>query len=310
MPQTIKQLDLTSLRLFRAVQAEGGVVRAATAEHIAPSAISRRISELESALGTKLMFRDASGTRLTRAGEVVLAYALKIDVDLQRMIAEIAHVDSGVYGTVRVLANLSSMVQFVPRDLVALEQAYPDVVVSFEERLSAGILRGIADDVADVGITHVVHEGCKLSTVPYRQEVFALVAGAGHPLANREAIRFSETLEHVHIGFSEGSALEQILAMKAAELGRSLTYRIRVSSFDSACSLVAAKAGICIMPTKVAEVYRSRLQLRIIPLSDDWAARHLMLVFKRYDSLSPQARAFVDFMSARRNVGDDSADDE
>ncbi|UDM53956.1 LysR substrate-binding domain-containing protein [Cupriavidus sp. MP-37] len=309
MPQTIKQLDLTSLRLFRAVQAEGGVVRAATAEHIAPSAISRRISELESTLGTKLLFRDSSGTRLTRAGEVVLAYAMKIDVDLQRMIAEITHVDSSVYGTVRVLANLSSMVQFVPRDLVALEEKYPDVVVSFEERLSAGIIRGVSDDVADVGITHIVHEGCKLSTVPYRREVFALVVASGHPLANSEAIRFSETLGYVHIGFPEGSALGQILAMKAGELGRLLTYRIRVSSFDSACSLVAAKAGICIMPTRVAEVYRSSLQLRIIPLSDDWAARHLMLVFKRYDSLSLQARAFVDFLSARSNADDDSRDD-
>jgi DNA-binding transcriptional LysR family regulator len=61
MENLLRKLDLTSLRLFAAVCQEHSIARAAEREFIAPSAVSRRIAELESLLGLSLMQRHTRG---------------------------------------------------------------------------------------------------------------------------------------------------------------------------------------------------------------------------------------------------------
>src|SRR5471030_2422615 len=51
MENLLKKLDLTSLRLFVAVCQEQNIARAAEREFIVPSAVSRRISEIEAMVG-------------------------------------------------------------------------------------------------------------------------------------------------------------------------------------------------------------------------------------------------------------------
>ncbi|MES1163500.1 MAG: LysR family transcriptional regulator, partial [Rhizobacter sp.] len=46
------KLDPVSLRLFVAVMEEGTIAAAALREHLAPAAVSKRVSELEGALNT------------------------------------------------------------------------------------------------------------------------------------------------------------------------------------------------------------------------------------------------------------------
>ena len=62
-----RRIDLTSLQLFVAVCELGSIGRAAEREFIAASAVSKRLSELESTLGTSLLYRHARGVDLTPA---------------------------------------------------------------------------------------------------------------------------------------------------------------------------------------------------------------------------------------------------
>jgi hypothetical protein len=56
------KLDPISLRLFVAVMEESAIARAAAREHIAPSAASRRLAELESQLQVELFTRSNRGS--------------------------------------------------------------------------------------------------------------------------------------------------------------------------------------------------------------------------------------------------------
>ncbi len=58
--------DLFTLELFIAVVEEQSIAAAAERAHIAASAISRRISELEAMLGAELLVRHSKGIDLTR----------------------------------------------------------------------------------------------------------------------------------------------------------------------------------------------------------------------------------------------------
>lgn len=82
--------DLTSLRLFVAVAECGNLTRAAEREHLAVSAISKRISELEELIGTPLLQRYPRGVGLTPAGQSMLHHARQMLQLMHRMDAESA----------------------------------------------------------------------------------------------------------------------------------------------------------------------------------------------------------------------------
>ena len=96
--------DLVSLRTFVAVAEYGNLTRAAEREHLAVSAISKRIGELESLVGTPLLQRYHRGVGLTPAGQSLLHHARQMLQLVDRMDAELAEFAGGVKGHVHVHA--------------------------------------------------------------------------------------------------------------------------------------------------------------------------------------------------------------
>ena len=47
-----------------------------------------------------------------------------------------------------------------------------------------------------------------------------------HPLARRKSIRFEETLDYDHVGLPPSTAVYAMLNRAAAQVGRTLTYRV------------------------------------------------------------------------------------
>ena len=96
-----RRIDAYSLRLFVSTARAGSIVRGAAQEHIAPSALSRRIADLEHAFGTALFVRSPRGIELTDAGRLVLARGERIDEGLQALLREVQTEGDAVRGTVR-----------------------------------------------------------------------------------------------------------------------------------------------------------------------------------------------------------------
>ena len=68
MDNLLRKLDLTSLRLFVAVCQEKNIARAAEREFIAPSAVSRRIADIETIIGLPIIQRQSRGISVTPVG--------------------------------------------------------------------------------------------------------------------------------------------------------------------------------------------------------------------------------------------------
>src|ERR1700755_3469477 len=68
-------MDLSVLRIFRAVVREGGVTRAAERLNRVQSNVTTRVKQLEDDLGTPLFVREGKRLRLTPAGRLLLDYA-------------------------------------------------------------------------------------------------------------------------------------------------------------------------------------------------------------------------------------------
>ncbi|MGA9916942.1 LysR family transcriptional regulator [Paraburkholderia sp.] len=299
MENLLKKLDLTSLRLFVAVCQEQNIARAAEREFIASSAVSRRIAEIEALIGLPVIQRQSRGITVTPVGETVLRYALAIIGNIEQMSAELSRFSSGAKGRVRVVANLSSIVQFLPEDVAAFGRVFPEVSIELEEENSADVLRIVDEHGADFGICNAVAGSEAFEQVPYREDRLAVLVPGGHRLTDVSRVAFEALLDDSFVGLRSESALTQLLAQQAASVGRQLDVKIRVSSLDALCRMVHAGLGIAIVPEQVALLYVNALDVRLLSLSDAWAVRHLIMIFKSRDQLSASAAALVGFLGSK-----------
>lgn len=299
MENLLKKLDLTSLRLFVAVCQEKNIARAAEREFIASSAVSRRIAEIEALIGLPVIERQSRGIAVTPVGETVLRYAQMIIADIEAMSAELSLFQSGAKGSVRVVANLSSIVQFLPEDVAAFERVFPNVHIDLEERHTADVLRLVAERGADLGICNATGlDTAEVEHAPYRSDRLALAVPRAHRFAAAAArVAFAELTGERFVGLHDESALTRQLAAEAARQHAQLNVKIRVSSLDALCRMVHAGLGVAIVPEQTAQLYLGTLDIAIVPLSDAWAVRQLVIVYKHREQLSASAAALVRFLA-------------
>src|SRR5690554_4062824 len=95
--------QLRSLRVFVEVVAAGSFAGAARALNIAPPVVTKAVSELESALGVRLLNRTTRRLALTDIGERYVQRARQILADVDEANAMVTESHHAPSGTVRVL---------------------------------------------------------------------------------------------------------------------------------------------------------------------------------------------------------------
>ncbi|MEO5738678.1 MAG: LysR substrate-binding domain-containing protein [Variovorax sp.] len=295
-----RRIDLTSLQLFVAVCELGSIGRAAEREFIAASAVSKRLSDLEATLATPLLYRHTRGVDLTPAGESLLHHARSVLYSLEKMQGELSEYADGVRGHVRVHANISAIVQFLPEDLGAFRRAHEAIKIDLEEHLSSEVLRAVQEGAADLGICHVADGGNELQSLPYRHDQLVLIVPAGHALSEKGAIDFVESLEYDHVGLHTNSSIYVATRQAALEAGRTIKLRIHVTGLDAMCRMIENGLGIGVMPNRAFELMRGGIGRRLtsVALTDAWAQREIRLVARDFSTLPVAARTLVSHLQA------------
>ncbi|WVN42676.1 LysR family transcriptional regulator [beta proteobacterium MWH-UniP1] len=288
------RLDPVSLRFFLAVMEEGNIARAASRELIAASAVSKRISELEAALGAELFYRDNKGVRPTAAAQTLAAMARGVLHQLDSITEEMRGYATGLRGHVRVFANISAITQFLPDQLKQFLERYPDVQIHLQERISSEVAHAVVENVADVGFLQSGDYGAGLTLIPYITDELVVIAKASHPIAKRESVTIDDILAYDVVGAHTGSAINNLLIKAAGEVGGHLKLRIQVTSYDAMSLMVSAGLGIGVMPRKSARLFRESQDIVCVTINAPWAIRQLSICIRDQASLSPAAKMLVD----------------
>jgi DNA-binding transcriptional LysR family regulator len=291
-----RRVDLTTLRLFIAICEEQNLTRAASREGIAASAVSRRMNDFELAFGVTLFKRLSKGMALTPAGEALLHHARLTLLNVEKIAVELSEYSHGVRGHVRMLANLSAIVQFLPEDLSAFFAAHDLLRVDLQERPSGQVISGIEEGAAEIGICSGAAETRALEAFHYRYDHLVLVMRKDHPLAGREGLLFTDTLDFDHIGLHTASSIYLRAQLAATEAGRPMRLRINVPGFDAVCRMVQANMGLGLIPDRAFEVVGAGMGLCAVPLRDDWARRELKIVVRDQEQLSHTGRLMLNHL--------------
>ena len=293
-------LDLTSLRLFVAVCETRNIARAAEQHHIVASAVSKRMAQLESTLGQVLVERNRRGVAITGAGEILLEHARGMLAGADRVARDMAAFGKGIKGQVRVLASVSSIAEFLPDDIASFLQVpeHREIRIDIEEALSRDVVSGLREGLAPLAVCWDAADLEGLQTRPYRSDHLAIIANPAHPIASRKRCAFEDTLDYDHVGLPASTAVHTMLARAAAIIGKAISYRAVVSTFDASLRCVRANLGIAVVPREVAEPVAPTYGLRVLPLTDAWAQRRFAICFQDEKRLSPAARALVAHLQA------------
>jgi DNA-binding transcriptional LysR family regulator len=89
-----------------------------------------------------------------------------------------------------------------------------------------------------------------------------------------------------------------MLQRHAAQLGRSLQHRVIVTNFEAALRVVRAGLAISLVPREVAQGAARAMDLRLLPLAEDWAERRFIICFRDPQSLTPAAQLLVDHLAS------------
>jgi len=287
------RIDPVTLKIFLTVIEERNQARAAERHFMATSAVSKRISDLEDALGVQLLERRSIGVRPTPAGLELEKHAKEMMLLMSRMRTDMSGFADGSKGEIRVFANSTMIVGYLGAGLGSFLDAYPQIDIRLEEWSSPFIVRALRDGLADVGIFWSGVSTTGLTVHPYRAARLVAVVPEDHPLAGRDAVEFAETLDYDQIAFHEGSFIFRMTQTCAADLQRKLRIRLQVTSFDAMRTMVRAGIGVAIMTDVTIGNPDENYGFKIVQLKDEWAALNSLIGYRDFDALPRSVQNFV-----------------
>lgn len=296
LPETEKpelRFDLLSLKLFVAVCEEQSIAKAADREHIAASAVSKRISDLEIRLNTPLFHRSSKGLELTSAGQALLHHSRVVMRDLKQMEIELAHHASGVSGQVRIFASVSTIIQHLPTDLRNFLAKHSAIRVDLEEGTSQQAVDAVAENAADIGVFGGVVPRHGLKYTPYRSDRLVVLVHKDHPLSSRTSVKFADLPDYDLIGPSRGSFLDSLAMRAAADLSKPLKMPIRVNGFETVSTMVEAQMGIGLVPEGCAARYVTAGNLVALGLDETWSFRQWNICVQDSQTLPPPVKMLL-----------------
>ncbi len=265
------------------------------------SAVSKRLQELEASVGLELVERSQKGIRLTPAGDAMVHHARLVVQALDQMQAEMSEYAKGVRGHVRVRVSASALAAGVPAEIQAFMARHSDIKLELEEHETPVIVRDVIEGRADVGLGPNLFVHDQLQLIPFKRYDLAAAVPDGHALAQRDALRYEETLAYEHVEQNQSSALTQLLDYAAKQSSLTKNTRIRVRGFDGVCHMIGLGMGIGIVPSFLARTYGPAYNLRFVPLTDSWARPLICIMVRDRLNLPSAARALVEHLEANRD---------
>jgi DNA-binding transcriptional LysR family regulator len=287
------RFDLIDLRLFLNVHETGTITDGARRSYMTLASASERIKGMEAILGVALLTRDYRGVAVTPAGRTLIHHARVVLEQMDRMRGELQYYGQGIKGHVRLLCNTSALSEYLPEILSQFLASHPHISIDIEERLSYEITDALRNGMADLGVVASSADLQGLETFTFRADPLTLICAREHELALRRSIRLEDVAHLDFVGLIAGSALQEHVAHHARKAGKSISYRVRLRSFDAVCRMVGLGIGIGIVPKATAVRCARSARIRHVALLDEWANRDLVLCVRTTEGLPGYVRQML-----------------
>jgi DNA-binding transcriptional LysR family regulator len=291
-------MELRQLHYLVALADEGSFTGAARQANVAQPALSRQIQKLERELGVPLVDRTSRGVALTAAGCEVVETARRTLGDLDELQASLRQTVTLLRGRVIIGLTQTPGPVDVGATLAAFSRANPGVELVVREALSVGLAELLRADRFDLalisGIPQADRRGLELERLA--SDELRVLLPAGHPLANRAAIRVADLRGERFLSFPPGATIRHAVAVAAKDAGYTPDVAFEIGDVARTSALVAQGLGVAVVPGSDAERLTAAGGGTIvsIALRRPRLRHEVLLAWRLGRTLSPAAAALRD----------------
>ncbi len=285
------------MRCFVQVADLQSVTRAAESLSLAPSAVSRRLKDLETRLGAQLLTRTTRRMSLTDAGQVFYRRCRQILADVDEAEAEVSNEGRSLTGQLRIAAPLSFGLAHLTPVICSFVERHPGLLVDVDvsDRLIDLVGEGV-DLAIRIGSlrdsTLIARKICDVQMVACASPGFLARHG---PIAGPDALRTLPTLCYVG---SERGDIWHYRDATGEEASVQVSVRLRATNGNMLRDAAIAGLGVVRQPSFiVAEALERGDLVRVLP-EVAWTGLAIHVVYPETRHLSAKARAFIDHVRA------------
>jgi LysR family transcriptional activator of glutamate synthase operon len=289
-------MELRQIQYFIEVAKREHVTEAAIHLHIAQSAVSRQIFNLEAELGVDLFIREGRNVKLTPIGRMFLEYmeqAVTILDNAQREIKE--YLDPG-QGTIRIGFPSSLATYTMPTAISAFRERYPQVKFQLKQGAYYHLIDAVAKGEIDMALLGPVpmKEKKVKGSIFFTENLVALLP-SHHPLAGASTLKLNQLRDESFILFPEEFILREIIVNACSQLGFQPNVSFEGEDIDAIKGLVSAGLGVTIIPeiTIIDNLPRSTVK---IPIVEPNVTRTVGVIIPRDRQLLPTQNLFYLFL--------------
>ena len=290
-----KTANIKQLITFQKVARLGNVSMAAEELFLSQSATSIQLSNLEEAVGVKLLSRTGRGIRLTEAGEVLYTLSERVLNTWQEVSDEMESYLGDFSGTLRIGA-VTTAEYWLPHLLVNFANANPKIKLKLQVANRDDIVRYLSTDEIDLAVMGRAPDEIRVKSVSFANNPTAFLAAPNHALMHTQGLSL-EMLANAHMlvrekGSGARSSLERIFKGE----GIKLAVGAELSSNESIKQLCIAGLGPAYMSLQSCLLEIRAGLLSVLPLPNNPLNRRWNVVHLEHKPLSQVASVFMEHL--------------
>ena len=297
-------MELRQLEYVVAIAEAGRFTGAGRRCHVAQSALSRQVAQLETELGVRLFHRTTREVRLTGAGHAFLPAARRVLSEAARARSEVSEAADSPRGQIRLGATQTASGSL---DLAGLlgefRRLFPEVTVVITAGPRSELVAAVADGGLDVALAaegDLAPAGTRFQPLLADEPLLAVVA-SDDPLARRKRVSLAEIAgQGPCVEFRPGTELRRHVDAAFRSAGLSRTVAFELGQLTEMVRFARAGLGTAIVPRSfTAELAAARRRaVGVLGLTDSGMAITIG-AYTRSEASRPAARALLDVASGR-----------
>jgi DNA-binding transcriptional LysR family regulator len=254
-----KRLRLRHLQLMMALSETESLRSAADELAMTQPAATKALKELEDTIGVSLFVRHARGMEPTIYGEAVMRYARVVFEDLDELREELAAIEAGDIGKVRIGAVMAPAPDLLTKVIVQLKEAHPRLQITVQIDTSDVLVQALQQDQLDIVVGRIPYgyPALDLSFETLSEEALAIVARPGHPaLGIAGKPKLAELAQYPWIVQPHPSPMRQVIdqTFRESRVAPPVS-TVETSSILTTLSLLRDSDMLAVLPSSVADYY-------------------------------------------------------
>jgi DNA-binding transcriptional LysR family regulator len=286
-------MELSALRIFKAVAEEGSVTLAASRLNRVQSNVSARLTQLEESLGVALFHRSGRKLQITSEGSRLLAYADRL-LQLADEAQAAVQPDQKPSGQLRIGSMETTAAARLPQVLAAFNRQHPEVDLMLDTAPTDQLLDGVLKHRLDVALVAGPVPHTELESHPVFEEELVLITGYAHaPVTSPRDVARRNLLV-----FRSGCTYRRRLESWFSEADLAPSRVSEFGTFEAILGCVAAGMGVALMPKELLAQRKLGKSVRQHALPPAIAHVETMLVWRKDVLHHPARAAFAESLGA------------